>query len=395
MSISLSATQQAAVDAPHGPDHKLLIISCAGSGKTQTLAERAVRVASDHFDSGLRSFVLCVCFGKDAQEELRERIDTVITQQRKAAQLVCPGNGYPGLDPERVLVLVRTLSSLGYHILGQLSTVDERRDICGLEPSHPRRFVRTVESKERSEMLKTSLAEAGVSLPVASDATGKKLLKGMLYKYERMVQEHKSEASDYECAVDDGMIEPVPNGSQAKMRSRILQGQDLRVYQLFVARMLRENSIDFHDMIGMSVKLAKGSARLAKTLRKQFGSVLVDEAQDLSSTDLALIARLGSGSLTLVGDDDQSIYGFRSGIRNWQCLMQLTRMWPALTLLKLPENRRCPASVVRFSAAVIERNKSRIAKEILPSRLEKSLAVRIAGTASAGLEGMDTVHSCL
>jgi superfamily I DNA/RNA helicase len=380
--VTLSKAQRESVEAPHGPSQKLLVIAPAGSGKTEVLARRAVRIAIELYDMGRRESVLCLCFGKDAQVELCERIRTIVVQQQRAGQLVCPATGYPGVDASHVFILVRTLNSLGLHIVKKIATEVERREICGLEVQNGRKLVSIAGNSVKNGLLQASLIEAGVSLPSSNDATGRSQLKSLLYKYGKLIAEHKTATSDWECARDDNM-----NDSDERCREFVtLKGQDLRVFQLYVGRMLGDNLIDYQDMLGQSVKLVKKSERIAEALSSRFAALLVDEAQDLSTTDLTLALRLGCGNVTLVGDDDQSIYGFRSGVKNWQSLMQMIRMWPSMRVLNLPENQRCPASVVHFSSAVIEQNKIRIAKDIVPGRVGKSPAVRIVGAASANLE---------
>jgi UvrD/REP helicase N-terminal domain len=118
MNVELSAPQRAAVDFPWDEDGRTtMVVATAGSGKTMTLALRALRIARELHAAGRTSeSVLCVCFGMDARNELCSRIEGLILDAGVAGHIVCPGS-YPGVDVTRVFILVKSLFAQGLLVL--------------------------------------------------------------------------------------------------------------------------------------------------------------------------------------------------------------------------------------------------------------------------------------
>lgn len=122
--------------------------------------------------------------------------------------------------------------------------------------------------------------------------------------------------------------------------------------------------------------------RIRDILHNRFAHVLCDEGQDLGATDLALLRELAL-SCNIVGDGDQEIFDFKSGLVSWHALDEARRMWKSVDVLLFAENRRCPAGAVRLSSAVVRANGG--LKNVIPLR-ESGKAVVTVGAASFEVE---------
>lgn len=131
---------------------------------------------------------------------------------------------------------------------------------------------------------------------------------------------------------------------------------------------LKENGyLDFDAMVSECRKLLLGDDKLRSYWRKQFRAVLVDEFQDVNREQYETLRLLTDGEgLFVVGDDDQSIYGFRGS--SPAIMRQFMEDYPGARRIFLSRNYRCSGSVCRTSDLLIRRNKDRIAKNMLAVR---------------------------
>ena len=131
-------------------------------------------------------------------------------------------------------------------------------------------------------------------------------------------------------------------------------------------RFLHENGkIDFEDMTIRCHALLSSDAELLASVRKQYRWFLVDEFQDINAQQFALLRLMACGdapNLFMVGDDDQSIYGFRGS--SPEIFRQLPREFPGLRRLLLSVNYRSGAPIVESSLRVIGENTLRIPKAV-------------------------------
>jgi superfamily I DNA/RNA helicase len=135
----------------------------------------------------------------------------------------------------------------------------------------------------------------------------------------------------------------------------------------FVAyeRALRERgALDFDDLVGRALGLLERDAAAQAAWRDRCVHLLVDEAQDLdrSQLDLALLLAAPANRIFLVGDDDQSIYGWR--LADVRRVLGLATALPGLRRVDLVTNYRCPASVVARAVRLVEHNRERFPKRI-------------------------------
>ncbi|HEY0444522.1 MAG TPA: ATP-dependent helicase, partial [Candidatus Limnocylindrales bacterium] len=141
------------------------------------------------------------------------------------------------------------------------------------------------------------------------------------------------------------------------------------VARAFVAyeRALRDRgALDFDDLVARALQLLESDGAVLATWRRRCAELLVDEAQDLdrSQLDLALLLAAPANRVFLVGDDDQSIYGWR--LADVRRVLRLAESLPGLRRVDLVTNYRCPGIVIERAVRLIEHNAERFAKEISP-----------------------------
>jgi DNA helicase-2/ATP-dependent DNA helicase PcrA len=136
------------------------------------------------------------------------------------------------------------------------------------------------------------------------------------------------------------------------------------LYPLYEKRMLAANAMDFDDLLVRTVNVLELSEEARERWRRTFRHVLVDEYQDTNHAQYRLLQLLTEehGNLMVVGDEDQSIYGFRhADIRN---ILDFERDFPDAELVKLEQNYRSTQTILSAANAVVERNRERRPKQL-------------------------------
>jgi DNA helicase-2/ATP-dependent DNA helicase PcrA len=136
-----------------------------------------------------------------------------------------------------------------------------------------------------------------------------------------------------------------------------------KIYPLYEAQLAKENAVDFNDLILKTLKLFDID-EAAKYLRTRFRHVLVDEFQDTNRVQYDLVSKFAEATrnLTVVGDDDQSIYAWRGAEpRN---LLDFDRDFPDATVIKLEHNYRSTQMILDAANSVICKNRDRHEKAL-------------------------------
>ncbi len=245
--------------------------------------------------------VCAVTFNRRAAVELRERVDPAV-----APLGVAPGT-----------VRVATFHALGREILLDAGR-DEARDVA-----------------DRETVLREALPEA--------TAADRRLLDDA---FSRLKLDAFVTAADV--AADP---EPGPVGA---------------AFLAYEAALTRRGQLDFDDLVAEAVRTLETDAALLARWRTRTAHLLVDEAQDLDRTQLrlALLLAAPANRIFLVGDDDQSIYGWR--LADVRRILGLAAALPGLRRFDLETNYRCPSIVVERAGRLIEGNRERFAKRIRP-----------------------------
>jgi len=132
--------------------------------------------------------------------------------------------------------------------------------------------------------------------------------------------------------------------------------------------LLENNLVDFDDLIALTYKLLDENPELAKATSQKYQYIMIDEYQDTNELQLKLLQKLctAHNNLCVVGDDDQSIYGWRgANIRN---IMEFDQDFAGTNVYKLEENYRSRAPILTVANALIEHNRSRLGKNLIATR---------------------------
>ena len=252
-------------------------------------------------DEGAAPESICaITFNKRAAEELRERV---------AAALAPLG------DDLAARVRIRTFHALGLEML--------RGAGAAVEPL-----------VDRDEILRTVRPEMAVA--------ERRRLDTVLSRFK------------LDLDVDPLAIEADPEA-----------GPVARTFAAYEAEIRRRGGLDFDDLVARALRLLEGQAATLAAWRERCRHLLVDEAQDLDRAQLrlALLLAAPANRIFLVGDDDQSIYGWR--LADVRRLLGLAdQALPNLTRVDLETNYRCPAPVLARAVRLVEHNIERFAKVI-------------------------------
>lgn len=139
-----------------------------------------------------------------------------------------------------------------------------------------------------------------------------------------------------------------------------------KVFEAYQEKMLMSNVIDFDDMLSLTIRLFKTNPEISDYYRNLFQYVLVDEYQDTNSIQFVFLNILSgsNGNLCVVGDDDQSIYGWRGAeIRN---ILDFDKSYNNVNVVKLVQNYRSAPNIIFSSNSLISCNRHRKDKQLQP-----------------------------
>ena len=303
MSDRLNLAQQDAVNHLRGP---CLVLAGAGSGKTRVITHKIARL----IQTGVApSRIAAITFTNKAAAEMRER----------ARGLVGKAAGE---------VLICTFHALGVRLLREDGAA------LGLKPQFS-----ILDSDDVLSLLK----DCGATTDAATARQWQWAISGW-----------KNAGLD-------------AAGALAQAR-----GEGERQTALLMARyqerLTAYQSVDFDDLIGLPLRLLQNHEQVADKWRGRLAHILVDEYQDTNATQYELMKQLvgRAGHFTAVGDDDQSIYGWRGATLD--NLRRLPQDYPQLKVIKLEQNYRSTSAILRAANNVIGPN-----PKLFPKRLYSEL----------------------
>jgi ATP-dependent DNA helicase UvrD/PcrA len=300
----LNDPQREAVRHGEGP---LLVLAGAGSGKTRVLTHRIAYLLAT--GAARPGEILAITFTNKAASEMRERVEQLVGRATRA-------------------MWVTTFHSACSRML--------RADAEKL--GYSRSFTIYDES-DSLRMLKRCMSELGVD-PKRFPP--------------RAIRSQISGAKNELVAAD----------VYAQAQGSVFEETAAAVYELYEKRMLEANAMDFDDLLVRTVNLLELSEEARERWRRTFRHVLVDEYQDTNHAQYRLLQLLVAehGNLMVVGDEDQSIYGFRhADIRN---ILDFERDFPDAEIVKLEQNYRSTQTILSAANAVVERNRERRPKRL-------------------------------
>ncbi len=172
-----------------------------------------------------------------------------------------------------------------------------------------------------------------------------------------------SEISRYK----NSLITPTEAYAQAELKN---YKQIAKIYEEYELYLLENNLVDFDDLLALTYKILDNNEDLARTTSNKYRYIMIDEYQDTNEIQLKLLQKLccTHNNICVVGDDDQSIYGWRGAhIRN---ILEFNQDFTNAHIVKLEKNYRSTQNILNVANALIEHNRSRLGKKLESTRHE-------------------------
>ncbi|HTU69623.1 MAG TPA: DUF3553 domain-containing protein [Candidatus Baltobacteraceae bacterium] len=153
------------------------------------------------------------------------------------------------------------------------------------------------------------------------------------------------------------------------------------VYTEYERRLRESNSLDFDDLIVRTIDLLERDEKVREKYQNKFEYILVDEYQDVNVAQYRLIALLGAKhkNVTVVGDDDQSIYSWRGS--DYRMILRFEEDFPGAKVFKLEENYRSTQRILDAANSLVSNNRTRAPKKLFTQRAEgEAITVYAAAT---------------
>ena len=156
----------------------------------------------------------------------------------------------------------------------------------------------------------------------------------------------------------------------AQKQTSFLGERLANVYTEYQRRLNESNSLDFDDLIVRTIDLLERDKTVREKYQRKFEYVLVDEYQDVNAAQYRLVALLAAhhGNITVVGDDDQSIYSWRGS--DYRMILRFEEDFSGAAVFKLEENYRSSGRILDAANTLVANNVSRAAKKLFTSRGE-------------------------
>jgi DNA helicase II / ATP-dependent DNA helicase PcrA len=167
-------------------------------------------------------------------------------------------------------------------------------------------------------------------------------------------------------------------GPDQMVRKDWLDDKVVQIYERYEQHLQAANALDFEDLILRAARIAESDGRAGEEIRSRFQYVMVDEFQDTNHMQYRLVRQLVQGhhNLCVVGDDDQSIYRWRGAdIRN---IRGFKHDFPEACVVKLEQNYRSTARIVRAALGVIKPSREREPKELWTANEDGSKVMVVA-----------------
>ena len=145
-----------------------------------------------------------------------------------------------------------------------------------------------------------------------------------------------------------------------------------KIYEAYQDSLQKKRLLDFDDMLLLTYELFQKRPDILKAWQNKYKYILVDEFQDINQIQYDIVRLLASpeNNLFMVGDDDQSIYGFRGS--KSEIMLHVPKDYPKLKQVNLGVNYRCHKDIIEAAGRVIRHNENRYAKEIMADPNQKS-----------------------
>ena len=298
--MKLSQAQLEAIHHNKGPG---LVVAGPGSGKTMVITQRVSYLVEE--EKVLPQKIVVVTFTKAAATEMRERFYRV------------SDNAYKG-------VVFSTFHGIFYHILRHTYSMED--------------------------------------VGVASEQQKKKILREILEQLQQesqLLEERVASILEEISKVKNNRV-AIENFYSLEMGAEIFR----QIYHLYQDRLKKNRLIDFDDMLLLTYQLLRKYPKIAKAWQDRIDYLLVDEFQDINPIqyDILRILVEEKKNIFIVGDDDQSIYGFRGAAP--EIMLRFEKDFPGTKIYYLSENYRCSGAITKGASRLIGHNQNRFSKDI-------------------------------
>ena len=300
----LNPPQREAVEYGDGP---LLVVAGAGSGKTRVLTHRIANLLAT--GRARPGEILAITFTNRAASEMRERVEQLVGRRANA-------------------MWVTTFHSA-----------------C-------------------ARMLRADAERLGYSrsFTIYDESDSLRMIKRVMEELE--IDPKRFPARAIRSAISGAKNELLDSVSYGERQGSYFEETVGSVYGLYEKRMMENNAMDFDDLLVRTVNVLELFEAVRERWRRAFRYVLVDEYQDTNHAQYRLLTLLSGEhrNLTVVGDEDQSIYGFRhADIRN---ILDFEKDFGDARVVKLEQNYRSTQTILSAANAVVERNRDRRPKKL-------------------------------
>ncbi|MFZ2412614.1 MAG: UvrD-helicase domain-containing protein [Candidatus Cryosericum sp.] len=304
----LNPQQLRAVEECKGP---CLVLAGAGSGKTRVITYKLAYLLAKR---GIApSHIMAVTFTNKAAGEMRSRVDALL-----------------GTDLSRKGLWIGTFHSLCGRIL--------REQIEKLGLGYTNKFV-IIDEDDRTRLVRQVLKELNMDPKT--------------YEPQKIVYR-----------ISDAKSNLVGPEELSDYGYSYIEKATATVYKLYQKRLEQGNLLDFDDLIALVIRLFDKCPEVEEHYSSKFEHVLVDEYQDVNKMQYELVKRLSKvhGNVTVVGDDDQSIYAFRGA--NSKLILGFEKDYAGATVVKLEQNYRSTQSILDAANSLVARNRTRFGKKL-------------------------------
>lgn len=298
-------------------EHNLLILACAGSGKTRTITGKMAYAINQGIVSPRQ--ICAVTFTNKAAAEMRERLSDLV----------------PDLSSEAT---VRTFHSLGVLLLKRFGKY------IGLDPNFD-----IADEYDVAQIVKDALNLNNKDGLKNAKITGSWILAAKEHGYSAL--DDKAQEYFY--------LKGINYGNDADN----LSWRD--IFNAYEKEKKRANALDFPDLINCAVELVENSPEARTWCHNRFKLILVDEYQDSNAMQARFLKSFASPSshLIVVGDDDQSIYSFRGAVVD--NILSFASTFNNVREIRLEKNYRSTGEILQAADCVIKNNSKRYDKEIV------------------------------
>ncbi len=279
-------------------DGAILILAGAGSGKTKTITSRVAYLIANGIPP---SSILTLTFTNKAAGEMRNRALSLIDKKIDYPPLLCTFHKFG-------------LLFLKFH----MNELGRSNNFVIIDTDDKKRIIKSFD----------------IDLPIP-------MIAGEISRYK------------------SNLIDPDEAISAAQMLN---YKKIAKIYKQYEEYLRQNNLVDFDDLLALPYKILEKNDRLCRQISEKYRYILVDEYQDTNDLQFKLLQKLTTAhnNLCVVGDDDQSIYGWRGA--NIKNILEFDRQFPQTKIIKLTKNYRSTSAILKAANELIEHNRNRLGK---------------------------------